>query len=357
VNDESIGRVGRHLRSWFTGRPVPGEPIRDYCATVVLEDAGHCAALAEAGVLGPDSVVLVPEGQLPTDEAPAVNAVGYTGSFGEPGSDIAVAQTIFVQTQDYSTSPYMTLMGTTLVRITGTVDFEAFLADADLAREEGRMADFVVSPAVQIADVPSIGAGAAGDGPRMRLYVGPDGELSTAPGGLRLGTVGDPVESLDAQWRRINADSAHPCAVGLGAVLDEQVRCAALDERPWLGRYLDALDLHRDLAGRGITEVRVSGFGGRLVPDLAALADDRDCDGTGGPLLAWTPDVCYLRAPGSGRLFTLGRQAAEIAEALLVCGSVDAAAGYVDRAALERVSVVLQRNGIALATPVAGAGV
>jgi hypothetical protein len=352
-----LGSVGRHLKSWFTGRPVPGREPSSHVATVVLEDGAHLPALGDADVVGPRSVVLAPAGAEQVGPVPP--AIPYEGSFSEPGSDISVAESIFVQTQDYATSPYVTLVGSTLVRIVGDVDLEAFLADADAAHAGGRLPEFLVSPAVQIADVTALGVPAADDGPRTRLYVAASGTLSTAPGGLPLGVVGDSLTRLDAEWRRVNATSAHPCAVALGGVLGESQRTAALDERPWLGRYLDALDLQRELAGLGVTEVRVSGFGGRLVPALAEIAD---ADGAvprrspdAAPLLAWTPDAAYLRAPGSGRLFTLNRRVAEVAEVLLTLGGTEAAATYATPDSLAQVAALLDRHGVARPELFAGA--
>ncbi len=365
MNEIHLAHMGRHLKSWFTGKPVEGVEPHPHTATLVLEDAGHQAALQAAGVIGPRSVVLAPTGRRRSpvpDCAPVPDVIGYEGSFSEPGADVAVADTIFVQTQDYATSPYMTLVGSTLVRIAADVDFEAFLADADTAHAEGTVPEFAVSPAVEIADVTALGAPVTGDGPRTRLYVAASGALSTSPGGLPLGRVGDSLECLEAQWRRVNAASAHPCAVALGAVVAEPARAAALDERPWLGRYLTALDLQRDLARRGITDVRVSGFGGRLVPELTDALDTLDLGDAPRPapdtvpLIAWTPDAAYLRAPGSGRLFTLSRRVAEIAEVLLTLGRTEAATAYATPDSLAQVAALLDRHSVTGSALVAGAG-
>ncbi|MBP2708355.1 hypothetical protein JOL79_31710 [Microbispora sp. RL4-1S] len=351
-----MSKVGRHLKSWSTGRAVPDGMSGTGSATVVVEDARHLQELRDSGVVGPETVVLVPAGQ----EEPSHDAlvVGYEGSLSEPGGDVAIADAIFVQTQDYNTSPYMSLVGTTLIRITCDADLDAFLADADLARNEGAFADFAASQAVQIADLSCLGDGSRNDGPRTRLYANQVGELSTSPGGLRLGSVGDRIEGLVAEWERINETSAFPCAVGLGAVVTEGRRSEGLGQRLWLGRYLDALDMLRELQGRGITEIRVSGFGGRLVPALEDLADPADASGDRDPMLAWTPEACYLRVPGSGRLFALSRTAAQLTEVLLTCGDIESALDHAERDDLERVAGFLDRNGVRLpVAPAVGAGV
>lgn len=357
MNEALTGRVGRHLLSWGTGRAPAGATPALGTATVVLEDAGHLPALRESGVVASGSVVFAPASPAAEEQA-GVAVFGYDGSLSESGEEAVVAETVYLRTQDYATTGFVSLVESTLVRITDDGDFEAYLADADRARAEGEFAEFTTSLAVQIADLGALGADAAGDGPLNRLYVSGTGELSTSPGGLRLGSVGENPQDLVAAWERITATAGSPGAVALGAAVPEDRRSAALRERPWLGRYLATLEMVRVLRRRGVAEVRVSGFGDRLVPALLDRADAADLTGAELPVLAWTPDTCYLRAPQSGRIFELGRPMAESAELLMACAGVAAAAEYADRPALERVAEFFDRNGIALAAAqLTGAGV
>ncbi|MEV8307289.1 daptide biosynthesis RiPP recognition protein [Streptomyces flavidovirens] len=350
----------RHLMSWGVGRTLPdrAESACEGAATVVLENPGHLAALLGSDLVGPHTVVLGPgvpadaEGQ---DAGPLV--IGYEGSLSEPGGDMSIDGDFFLQSQDYATSAYMSVIGATLIRVTEQADFEAFLADADRARAEGEFAAFVTDPAVQLADVCALGAGPAGDGPRTRLYVGPDGELSTSPGGIRLGSLGDGFASVTAEWDRINAKSAHPCAVALGAVVPEDDRRRALAERPWLGRYLAALVAVRELRARGLSGIRVSGFGGRLVLAQTGRADAEDAGGSELPLLLWTDEAAYVHSPAAGRTFQIDRAAGELVETLLVCGSLDTAAAHAERDRLSRVQACFADVGVMLSAPeTVGAG-
>ncbi|MCM3883386.1 daptide biosynthesis RiPP recognition protein [Frankia sp. R82] len=362
MREALVSRAGRHLRSWVTGSPLTrraeGTGTGTGTGSIVLEDAGHLATLLGSGVVGPRSIVLVPgehNGEAHLDTGGTV--VGYEGSLSEPGGDAAVGGAIFLQIQDYGTSPYMSLLGTTLIRVAGQSDFEAFLADADQARAEGTFAAFAASPAVQLADLAGLGGAEPGDGPDTRLHVGHDGRISVSPQGLRLGSVGDPPAALRAEWERLAAGDPQGGPVPLGAVMPEEVRAPAVGERPWLGRYLAALELLRGLQTSGVTQPRVSGFGRRLVPALGEVEAPWDANDPGAPFLAWTSEAVYVQTPGRDRTFRLGRRAAEVAEMLLVHGSADAVlervgrdvrSAPVDRALLDRVLTFFGDRGAPL---------
>ncbi|OEJ39802.1 hypothetical protein AR457_18415 [Streptomyces agglomeratus] len=360
----------RHLMQWGTGRPAtagatgsesaPGS--RRGAATVVLEDPGHLDAVLAAGLAGPGATVFVPghpgtEAGTGPDAGPAV--IGYEGSFGEPGGEGSIGSDFYLQVQSYGVSAYMSVVGPTLLRVADESDFEAFLDDADRARHDGVFADFLTHPVMQLADLPALGAGPSGDGPLLRLHVAADGGVSTSPAGRRLGEPGDAFTVLEENWRRYNEESGQPCPVALGLVLPEDVRSAALAARPWLGRYLAAVDGLRDLRARGLDRLRVSGFGGRMLPALEAVpgADT----GSDVPLLLWNEDASFLysahsahstdsgHGPGAGRrLFQLERKAAQAAEALLVLGSRPAAAEFADEEHLAAVDRFFTGAGVPL---------
>ncbi|WP_037678350.1 daptide biosynthesis RiPP recognition protein [Streptomyces griseus] len=360
MNEELIARVGRHLRSWVTGRPPVGDTPGPEAATVVLEDSAFLDAVLGSDAVGPRTLVLVPGARDGQDGGSGATVVGYEGSLSGSEGDASVDDALFLQIQDYGVSPYMSLLGTTLVRMAGDTDFEMFLADADAARAEGRFAPFAVSPAVQIADLSALGGHVPGDGPGTRLYVDRDGGVSVSPQGLRLGTAGDSAAALHAEWQRLNAASDVGGAVPLGAAVSEEVRGPALSRRPWLARYLTTLDVLRDLQTRGITEPRVSGFGHRLVPGLEAVDGALDAHDPQAPFLCWTSEKAYVRVPALDRTFQLGRRAAAITEMLLVLGSaeavlehaernaVNAEGGSVDRAAVEWVLAFFADKGVPL---------
>ncbi|QNP72655.1 hypothetical protein IAG44_26650 [Streptomyces roseirectus] len=350
MNEELIARVGSHLRSWVTGHPMaPATPGTQNAGTttVVLEDPAHLPTLLASDTVGPHTLLLAPDTPTHRDDASGATVVGYDGSLTGAEGDASVDDTLFLQIQDYGVSPYMSLLGTTLVRVAGATDFELFLADADAARADGTFASFAVSPAVQLADLAALGANVPGDGPGTRLHVADDGAVSVSPQGLRLGTAGDSAATLHERWLSLNAASEVPGAVPLGAAVPEELRAPAVRTRPWLARYLATLDLLRDLQTRGITEPRVSGFGHRLVAGLDQAVEPLD-DNPGAPLLCWTADQAYARPAGDTRTFQLGRRAAEITELLLVLGSAEAAAEHVDRASVERVLAFFAGKGAPL---------
>ncbi|GHC51320.1 daptide biosynthesis RiPP recognition protein [Streptomyces cinnamoneus] len=335
-----MSEIKERLMSWATGRTVPGTataaPADGSCRTVVLESAEHLEQVLASDVVGPGTTVLAPEGAT-ADDGTTATVVAYGGSAAESGVEFSLGTDFYLQVQSYGISGYMSVIGPTLVRIADPADFEAYVADAELARQDGTFPDFLTSPVIQLADLPALGAAHAGSGPALRLYVAATGAVSTSPGGLALGTAGDDLAALAAQWQQLNDDAGHPCAVSLGTAVPEEIRTAALAQRPWLGRYLAALDALRNLAGRQVTGVRVSGFGGRSVPALADVTDPADATGTDVPLLLWTDEAAYVYAPETDRMLGLRREAVALVEPLLVCGSVEAAAAYADREKLEQV--------------------
>jgi len=354
----------RHLMQWGTGRPATagaagsesGPGSRRGAATVVLEDPAHLDAVLAAGLAGPGATVFVPgrpgtEADTGPEAGPAV--IAYEGSFGEPGGEGSIGSDFYLQVQSYGVSAYMSVVGPTLLRVAEESDFEAFLDDADRAWHDGVFADFLTHPVMQLADLPALGAGPSGDGPLLRLHIAADGGVSISPSGRRLGTLGDEFAVLEENWRRCNEESGQPCPVALGLVLSEDVRSAALAARPWLGRYLAAVEGLRDLRARGLDRLRVSGFGGRMLPALDA-GPGADT-GSDIPLLLWNEDVSFLcsadsgNGPGTGRrLFQLERKAAQAAEALLVLGSRAAAAEFADEEHLAAVDRFFTEAGVPL---------
>ncbi|GAA3800631.1 hypothetical protein GCM10022403_038650 [Streptomyces coacervatus] len=349
-----MSEIKERLMVWATGRDSrpPAAPDGNTgtgaqigCRTVVVESADHLAPVLASDIVGPDTTVFAPEGS-------GDGVVGCGGSAAESGAEFSLGTDFYLQVQSYGISGYMSVIGPTLVRVADTADLEAYVADADRARQEGVFPDFLASHVTQLADLPALGAAAEGSGPALRLYVAANGALSTSPGGLPLGRAGDGLAAVEAEWNRINDHAGAPCAVSLGAVVPGAVRAAALAQRPWLGRYLVALDALRNLSGRAVTGAAVSGFGGRCAAHLAEVTHPADATGAEVPLLLWTDDAAYVHVPADGRMLRLRREAAALVETLLVCGSVDAADGYADREELRDVERAFADTGVALCAPV-----
>ncbi|MFI2431569.1 daptide biosynthesis RiPP recognition protein [Streptomyces sp. NPDC018693] len=326
--------IKRHLMLWGTGKQG-AELSATGAATVVLEDPAHLAALLGSDLVGPHSVVFAPGHAEEAERSEGPLVVGYEGSLSEPGAECSLGSDFYLQIQNYGISAYMSVVGPTLIRVADDTDLDAYLADADQARQTGVFPDFLTNPVIQLADLPALGAGPAGDGPRHRLYADRHGSLSTTPGGARLGVLGeDTLEQLEAQW----------------LLLDGAAGRAPVEERPWLGRYLAAVGAVRDLRARGVVDVRVSGFGGRLGAAAASIPSAAAADTTDAllPLLLWSGENAFVHDPASGRTFGLAPATADFAEVLLVAGSVEAGASYAARAGLEQVASSFEDAGITL---------
>ncbi|WP_344141360.1 daptide biosynthesis RiPP recognition protein, partial [Polymorphospora rubra] len=306
----SLARIREHLMAWTTGTPLPDPGTG--AATVLLDDPDHLDALLRGGLADPQGVIFVP-GAGTGDP----RIVGYDGSPAEPGGELSVNDEFYLQIQDYAAAAFMVLVGPTLVTVGNTDDFRYFLADADRARSAGGFPEFAVAGPVRLANLPGLGAGPAGDGPDRRLHVDADGAVSTSVTGVRIGTVGDGPAALRDAWLRRNDASDAPCAVCLDGAVDETERAGAVAARPWLGRYLAAIASLRTLNANGVADLRVSGFGGRLLAPLEGVDDPADQPGTPAAVLLWTAESGYLHLPATNRSFALSLAAARLAEALL----------------------------------------
>nr|WP_297422764.1 daptide biosynthesis RiPP recognition protein [uncultured Actinotalea sp.] len=325
---------------WGEGRGG-GRAAGGGAGVAVLADRAALDDVVAAGLVTAGTVVLVPAGD---PEVPGT--VPYEGTLDEPGSEATLGDDLYLFTQDYSTSAYLSVIGPTLVRVFGDEDFRAFLADADQARAAGDFPPFLLAPAARLADLPGLGASSSQDGPGQRVFVRADGKVSTSPTGRDLGAAAVGLDDLEARWVELNRQEAGSCAVCLGAAVDPTTRAAALSERPWLRRYLDAIDALRDLTARGVAEVRVAGFGGHLLPDLEDFAlEDGPADDLSAAVLSWTDDAAYLRDPARGRTFRLNRDAAPAVDAVLTTGSADAASAWVTQEQADRAVDQLQAAG------------
>lgn len=341
MNREDFRRVKRHIISWGTGTALTTAHGNGTVATIALADRDHLAAVVESGLTGPGTVVLAPG-----EHDDLAGVVGYGGSLAEPGADLSIGDDFYLQTQDYASSAFMSVLGPTLIRITDGDDFSAFLTDVDRARADGVFPDFAIAPSVFIADLPALGAGPGSDGPGLRLHVNAQGVISTSPNGSPLGALGASFAELVDAWERINTASSLPCGVCLAAAVPDSERTPALVSRPFVGRYLTAVDALRMMTANEMGGVRVSGFGGRLTPGLTVEDDARDLLDPTAPAVLWNTDHAYVFQPG-GRMFAVDQVSAQAVECLLVAGS--AAADYVAPGVIANVERFFGERGIPLA--------
>jgi hypothetical protein len=329
-------RAKDHIMSWGSGGRRPASVPEGSLATIVLADARHLDAVTASGLIGPGTLVFVPG----TGEATA-DTVPYGGSLAEAGADFALGEDFYLQTQDYASSAYMSVLGPTLIRVFGMEDFTAFLADADRAVHEGAFPEFLITPAVLLADTAALGGPLDADGPGLRLYVDTEGRISTSPSGSPLGTVGDDLATLVTRYEHVNAASEAPCAVSLGAAVPEEARTAALQTRPFLGRYLAAVKALRALTAQDVGGLKVSGFGHRLA---AAVTGDADLRDPSLPLVLWNAEQAYVVA--GSRVFAVDHSFATAVE-----GLTTATTDHLPAHVLDQARAFFTDRGLPLATP------
>lgn len=343
VHDSS--RVREHLLAWGTARPTRSRSAdATGTAVVVLADGAHVEPLLASDVVGAATVVLSPEPHADPRVAE------YRGSLVEPGDEAAIEERVYLQTLEYRSCAYVSMLAPTFARITDAGDLQAFLDDADEARATGQIPQFLSEPSLLLADECALGRATGGAGPRARLVVRADGSMSTSPAGLALGAVGSSLDQLAAAYDAANAASGHPCAVSLAGVVPDATRADALDERPWLGRYLAGVEATKEIVARGGTGVRVSGFGGRLgraAEGFAGADDDAPA------LVLWSDDAAYVVDLASRRTLRLSRRAGELVELLMVAGGVQEAAGLgaADADDLARVDAALRAANLRVVAP------
>ena len=168
--------------------------------------------------------------------------------------------------------------------------------------------------------------------------------MRSAPGGAALGIVASKdSRAWSARANDILATGDDPCLAGV--VLGDRLR-EARASRPWLSRYLWAIEGRRQLAIRGIPNARVSGFGGRIVDGLDLLGIDTGvgADSPGSPLLLTAGDGSYVYVPVGVRMFKVGADAARLAEIASIAPSADLAR----RAAAADLGVSLDDASMAL---------
>jgi len=341
-----MASIARHLMSWGTGSDsVGGRPLRTVLSAAGLRTAGVTGPAAFAAAIrrltdypaGATNEVAV---LVPVDDREPIAAqlldsrveiVGYDGDFTDAADEIAVGDDFFLQCQSYAVTPFMSVIGPTLVRIDGIEDFEAFLTDADVAHESGEFAEHTRHPLIQLADLPALrgpaqrGSGQEGSAqssdPARRIFVAADGALSTSPSGAVLGSFGDPLETVLSSWQQLQpADPAAADPVPLHRALPEPVRLTALRDRPWLPRYLTVLDALRHANQLGHPDTAVAGFG-----ESADVAFSRSVADPALPVLLAGDDVNLVHDPLSGKTFAVSADTARLVGVLSVAGEEEQA--------------------------------
>ncbi|WP_353888700.1 daptide biosynthesis RiPP recognition protein [uncultured Microbacterium sp.] len=254
-------------------------------------------------------IVLAPPGSVRRGDA---NVIGYRGRFREPGDRLVLDGHHVIELQDYVAAPFLSIVARTVLRQRSAEGVAALLSDADTARDYGIFVDQLLSRAVLLESRMSFTPTPAAAGSVVRVHVTADGEYRDGPDGLLLGRVGD---------ERAEIEAAAVAGAGRGRsfarIVDRRVLEADLDDRPWLGRYLAALDLLRERHG-GPGRPTVSGFGGHLVRALDESAAFPIVVSADAPFLVTGEGDEYLVLdPVGHRRLRLGLEAARAAECLI----------------------------------------
>ena len=351
--DERLAK--RALMSWGVGRSyIDSAASSTGAAVVMVERPEHVVDALGSGVVGDGGVLFVPDttADVPTPEHMSV--LRYQGDPSEPAGELSVGEDVFVQTQDYATAEYMSVIGPTLLRMLVPEDFPALVSDLDRAAADGAFPEYLLHPASQLGDRSALGGSAASDGPRVRLHLRPDETWSVGPLGAAIGTLGDDFSAIEDAWRRGETQGGAG-SLPLGRVVPEATRSAALGTRPWFGHALSAVIAQQDLRARGIRDVSVSGFGGRLNPALddgPVVTDSPwEMPHASTPILCWTDETAYFHLPDSGRTFRISRDAAMAFEAIFATGGAAEAARFAPADMVEAAMTQLNAEGAALGGP------
>lgn len=288
----------QHMMSWVTGRALGLQLPAEGAATLVAEDSRALEWASAEGLVGPGTLTFCPSAEV-------AGAVPYQGSLVEAGAEVRIGDDFFLQVQAYSIAGFLALLGPTVIRCTDEEDVETFLADADTALAEGSWSDVLTNPAVQLADVASLGGAAPLDGPRLRLYLVED-EVRVGPVGPVLGKVGDQLSP---------AHHSGPGTSHLSVPADLQRQVA---DRTWLSRYHAAVQALQSLRARGYEDNAVSGFGVRFNSHLSVDAEARDLTLPDAPVLLRSGETHFVYEPASSRTFQASEETVEALERVLV---------------------------------------
>ncbi len=250
------------------------------------------------------------------------NVMECGGRFREPGDRLVLDAHHVVELQEYVAAPFLSIVSPTVIRQGSAEGLAAFLSDADTARDDGIFVGQLLSPMATLESRASFLASAACGGGLVRVHVTADGEYRDGPDGALLGQVGDARAEV-----RVAADGVGGRGRPFARIMDPRVLDADLDDRPWFGRYLAALDALRDWRGsRG--RPTISGFGGHLIRALDESAAFPVVVSADAPLLMTDDGEEYVLVDPHRRIhLRLGIDAARATECLLATGDESSATG------------------------------
>lgn len=286
--------IAAAVDQWITGIPgrIPGHVI----FVENPDHTGYAKMLA-----GEDSTILVLNGDN-TD--PGI--VPVTGSFDVAGEELLVDGTLSLEIQDYVAIPFVNLVGVTVVRITTKEDWQAFFDDAEEACRTGHFVQQLTEVNAVLAERGLL-SGAPKDNLLLaRLHITWGGSVLSGPYGTKIGTVGDALADLRIRSIALRPESAVAAAYYPWDIYE------SLAAKPWIARYLAALDAWKFVAREDRAATRLVGFGASLYG--AALRDG--LPSAHAPFILKRGNDHTLLDAQTGRLFKIGPDAAAIIEAV-----------------------------------------
>ncbi|MBT2586674.1 daptide biosynthesis RiPP recognition protein [Arthrobacter sp. ISL-95] len=296
--------IAAAVDQWITGIPgrIPGHVI----FVENPEHADYAKTLAGEG-----STVLVLNGDK-ADEG----IIPVSGSFDAAGEELLVDGTLSLEIQDYVAIPFVNLVGVTVVRITTEEDWQAFFDDAEEAIRSGYFVQQLTEVNAVLAERRLLSRASEDNLLLTRLHIAWDGSVRTGPYGTKIGKVGDSLTDI-----RVRAVSLRPESAVAAVYYPWDIQ-DSLEAKPWIPRYLAALDAWKFVPREDRANTSLVGFGislyGATLNDGLPPADF--------PFILKKATDHTLLDTKTGRLFKIGTDAAAIIEAVSNMRDIKAAA-------------------------------
>ncbi|MCK9896268.1 daptide biosynthesis RiPP recognition protein [Frankia sp. AgB32] len=320
---QEIGRLQR----WFRGYPYT-RPLSGRAVDVVAEAGSPVSDLLASELVDGETMVFA-AGFTESGSGPAL-VVPVEGGVTAVPDEIRLADDLYVETFDYLSSPYLAVAGPAAVRVTSVEDYQAFLEDADQAFTAGRFPGHLLVETLQLADLPALAPALARPG-LARLHLSADGMVRTAVGARPTYVIGPDgacrVDGKPAKGDEPGVSEMPDPVEALTGLVGAETIGAATSRRPWLSRYVLALEALRRLGPAGV-DAAVSGFHFRLSP---ASSDTAQEDPERPVLISTGTDVLAVTLP-EFRTFRIGRDAGVLLEIMDGLGGGPQAAEVAARA-------------------------
>lgn len=299
--------IAAAVDQWITG--IPGR-IPDH--VIFVENPEHIPYAKE--LAGEQSIVLVLDGDRGDD-----TVIPVSGFFDIAGEELLVGGTLSLEIQDYVAIPFVTLIGVTVVRITTDEDWQAFFDDAEEARRSGHFVRQLTEVNAVLAERGLLNSDQSIDSSIARLHITSDGTVLSGPYGRHIGRAGDSLSDIHKRYAALEPESA------VAAVCDVGLVHESLAARPWIRRYLAALDAWKFIPRDDRPNATLVGFG----TSVYGATPTGNLPSPRAPFIIQRAGEHILLDIMSGRTFRVGPDAAAIIEALSNLRDVRAAASAV----------------------------